>query len=549
MRRRTIILGALILLAVIIAWPVLLHFRLKHRVAKYRQQLIAQGEKMTVAELTPLLPADRDNGAADFLAAVWRVGIINSTNQPPAMKRVVPGRAVVVWQQPVLPTWKTTNAWPGLREDFEVKSDALAAMRDAIKSPALVFPLDYAQGFSINLAHVADLKRAAQWFSAGTVLELHEGRATNAADNLQAMLALVSNYKDEPLMISSLVRFAIAAIAITATWEALQSPNVMDEQLAQLQTGWESVDFLTPAEAALSMERVMAGHTIAEMRTSPQSAMATFNPMGGTATSGLAELMELGQGVLQDPAKGMKELFRRYPGYWAWKWWWSYADELAQMKFQQADLVAVREARTERSFGPALARCDQTMAAIRKQHPKAGAWIDYDLGSTFQHFVTRLRDVETQRELLVAAIAIRRFQLRHGVYPDSLTALVPEFCREVPRDPVDGQPLRYRPQPDSSFLLYSVGENGTDDGGNPLPPETETPRWQWLKGRDVVWPQPASAQATLIFELEEEGNRDKQQIRSRVVVTNGLSPDVIEELERLAQSYHFTLTNNAVRQP
>ena len=44
---------------------------------------------------------------------------------------------------------------------------------------------------------------------------------------------------------------------------------------------------------------------------------------------------------------------------------------------------------------------------------------------------------------------------------------MPEFVPKVPLDPVDGQPLRYRRNADGTFLLYSVGENGKDDGGNP----------------------------------------------------------------------------------
>ena len=32
---------------------------------------------------------------------------------------------------------------------------------------------------------------------------------------------------------------------------------------------------------------------------------------------------------------------------------------------------------------------------------------------------------------------------------------------------MDGQPLRYRRNADGTFLLYSIGENGKDDGGNP----------------------------------------------------------------------------------
>src|SRR5207248_3208649 len=41
---------------------------------------------------------------------------------------------------------------------------------------------------------------------------------------------------------------------------------------------------------------------------------------------------------------------------------------------------------------------------------------------------------ETERELTIAAIALERFRLKHGAYPESLAALQPEFISTVPRD-------------------------------------------------------------------------------------------------------------------
>jgi hypothetical protein len=64
----------------------------------------------------------------------------------------------------------------------------------------------------------------------------------------------------------------------------------------------------------------------------------------------------------------------------------------------------------------------------------------------------------------VAAVAAERYRLRHGTWPASLAALVPEFLRQVPADPYDGQPLRYRRLPDG-VLIYSVSTDGQDDGG------------------------------------------------------------------------------------
>ena len=95
--------------------------------------------------------------------------------------------------------------------------------------------------------------------------------------------------------------------------------------------------------------------------------------------------------------------------------------------------------------------------------------------------------------MVITAIALKRYQLRHGALPSDLNALVPEFLSAVPRDPVDGKPLRYRLNPDGTFLLYSVGSDGMDNGGDPTP-SGSSKTFYWQRGRDWVWPQPATAQ-------------------------------------------------------
>ena len=64
---------------------------------------------------------------------------------------------------------------------------------------------------------------------------------------------------------------------------------------------------------------------------------------------------------------------------------------------------------------------------------------------------------------------------------------------EVPRDPVDGKPLRYRLNSDGTFLLYSIGQDYKDDGGDPTS-TAPIATFYWLRGRDWVWPQPATPQ-------------------------------------------------------
>lgn len=67
-------------------------------------------------------------------------------------------------------------------------------------------------------------------------------------------------------------------------------------------------------------------------------------------------------------------------------------------------------------------------------------------------------------EVAVTALAAERHRLGRGRLPDAVDQLVPGYLAAVPEDPFDGAPLRYR-RTERGFVVYSVGEDGRDDGG------------------------------------------------------------------------------------
>jgi hypothetical protein len=64
------------------------------------------------------------------------------------------------------------------------------------------------------------------------------------------------------------------------------------------------------------------------------------------------------------------------------------------------------------------------------------------------------------RAIASAALQVELHRLRHGRWPDRLDDLDPK----PPRDPFDGQSLRYR-RTETGCRIYSVGRNRRDDGG------------------------------------------------------------------------------------
>jgi hypothetical protein len=60
----------------------------------------------------------------------------------------------------------------------------------------------------------------------------------------------------------------------------------------------------------------------------------------------------------------------------------------------------------------------------------------------------------------MVALAVERYRLKHGVWPDDLLALVPEFIATIPADPYTDQPLKYR-RAANGISVYSVGPDHT----------------------------------------------------------------------------------------
>jgi len=78
---------------------------------------------------------------------------------------------------------------------------------------------------------------------------------------------------------------------------------------------------------------------------------------------------------------------------------------------------------------------------------------------------TREADATARLRAAQTALAVERFRRGHGeTLPTRLEELAPGYCKSVPTDPYDGNPLRFKTL-DSGYVIYSIGSDGKDDGG------------------------------------------------------------------------------------
>lgn len=74
------------------------------------------------------------------------------------------------------------------------------------------------------------------------------------------------------------------------------------------------------------------------------------------------------------------------------------------------------------------------------------------------------RREQAKRRLFVLHLALRVYHDEHGAWPTSLDELLPDMLPAVPLDPYNESSFVYSVN-DDGYLLYSVGENRNDDGG------------------------------------------------------------------------------------
>jgi len=101
-------------------------------------------------------------------------------------------------------------------------------------------------------------------------------------------------------------------------------------------------------------------------------------------------------------------------------------------------------------------------------------------------------------EATIAVLALRRWRVERGKYPDDLRSLLEAgYLEALPQDPYSDGPLRYARRGED-FILYSVGANFRDDGGasDPERPWGVTNTLPDTPGLDhVFWPLPERGRA------------------------------------------------------
>ncbi len=312
------------------------------------------------------------------------------------------------------------------------------------------YPIDLNQGSTTLLPHLAKVKRAMLLLTAEATLDAEDGERDKAVGALVAAGRVADSLRDEPLIISQLVRFACDGIFVSRLERVINLADLGDPQLESLQRVCQE------AEQPSGLFRGMVGEQAMGISffTNPRAQASLFRAQQAGAGTGQPNRMQemLGLSVLKTLG-----LFRR--------------DQEFFMQVMATNIAVAKLPFPDRF--EAGKEADQSLSSRPRRLCIFSRMLLPSLSRAF------IRDADHTAQLRVArtALALERFRLAHnGTLPGRFDELVPAYLPEPVSDPVDGQPLRFKAL-NKGFVVWSVGSDGKDDGGRERDPKNTSTSW------------------------------------------------------------------------
>jgi hypothetical protein len=313
--------------------------------------------------------------------------------------------------------------------------------------------------WSIRLPHLRRIKQCCVRLQLKACAELALNQTTNALADIKLALCLGDSAREEPFVVSWLVRLACVQTAICPVWEGLAEHRWSEAQLLELQSLFERYDFHPAWEKSLRAERAAGVCAVDLIQRKGLPALAGNSDYVMSRWS-IARLVPSGWYDLE-----RLELCRLFDLRGEGTW------DAAGRKASPHRTVSNAAAERKLLSGNFWPMVHHRLMAKR-------------LLSAADTTVLRGAAAQVSTDQAAIACALERYRLVHGQYPGNLQALSPDFMSALPKDVITGQVYKYRRNADGQFVLYSVGWNEKDDGG------ISGPQLFDEKAGDWVWSYP-----------------------------------------------------------
>lgn len=319
---------------------------------------------------------------------------------------------------------------------------AIEELLQASALPYARFPVDYTfqPPAAILLPHLGMMRQVEKVLCLRSLAELQNGQSDKALADLNLTFRLIDSARGEPFLISLLVRIAMWQGSLQTIYEGLARHQWSDAQLVDIDSLLNKMDFLADYKYSITGERVLELANTEYLRRTGDFAMLDYSDNGSH----------------NDQFKSF--MFHLLPGAFF------YQNELTMLQLDQECGPLLVDDQSH-SVSPKLVQQKTAAESKTLSHFSYGNAMARFIMPNLFNAVKKTAYAQETVDLTRVAIALERYRLAMGVYPDSLDALAPHFLPEVPNDIIDGGPLHYHRTSDGQFILYSIGWNETDDGG------------------------------------------------------------------------------------
>jgi hypothetical protein len=434
--------------------------------------LAAKGEIIGVAPASPNPESTPSDLAADAeslrgLARNCAIG-----RKWPKCRELLGGRtARVGWRSDEAPSQNGGIPWVDVACQLEMAFETLENIR-AI--------LDADPRGPTTAANETTDRAIVPWLAWSAMERLHDLDSAGAISEIARIRRLADRHSQVPSLEAQLWRCALLKSAIRLSWEVLQAPALDQKTLEALAALWAD-------------DRPLAGisDTLRRERSIGIGAFAALIRSMETDAGWRTRLSELGTAMAERrDAVGWIGEATAWVRYGLWRVLWA-DEELAcflnslqividhldgdPSKLSWSDVrrtwATAESGLVGRSTRMGLDRLIVGAAGLNGGRAACQVILEY----------------EAERRMLLVDIARSRYELDRGETPGDLGQLVPAYLPQIPLDPMDGLPLRYRLDPRDGPVLYSVGPDCRDDNGSPEKPDAQ-PAAALSHGRDMVWP-------------------------------------------------------------
>ncbi len=284
---------------------------------------------------------------------------------------------------------------------------------------------------STSLGPLQDARLVMQLLHHDAMLRSEDGDIAGAMESCRALLVVARSVGDELELIAALMRYAAQTIAITT----------LERVLAQQEA---------PAAELQAIQHLLAREIEAPILLQAlRGERGFFDMLFADLAKGQVQASILLGGPGSGPFYGWDDwYFDRFPSL------------IGDYRVEQLRLM------TE-AVEAAKLPCEKQQAAFAEVHNKtlSSNRIVSFITPGFAFASEAYRRAQANLRCAIVGVAAERYRIRHGQWPLTVAELVADGLLEsVPRDPYDGQPLRYRLAPDG-VVIYAVGLDGVDDGG------------------------------------------------------------------------------------